>query len=90
MSDPIKFRQMEKNATDDVFEATVMASKQAKQVQNNRFLKEQDAKNAREDIEDLEMVEELSDDEVAEINKIKKSTTIALDNLLKGEISKTE
>ena len=89
MCDPIKFQKMEENSTDDHFEATVMISKRSKVIQNNRFMKSQDIKSMLGD-DDEEFVEILSSEELVEINKIPKSTSAAIDNLLEGEISAKE
>lgn len=89
MCNPIKFRKMEKNATDDHFEATVLISKRSRVIQNNRFMKSQENKSMRGD-DDEEFVEKLSLEELDAINKIPKSTSAAINNLLEGEISPKE
>ncbi|MBC8455926.1 hypothetical protein H8D59_01640 [bacterium] len=87
MCDPISFREMEEKATQDPFKAVIIASKRAKIVQHNRFLADSEA---RQDlIEDPEIFVhqvELSAEDMEKMNIEKKETTVALNNLLNGQI----
>ncbi len=81
--EPISFNKLLKK-TDDIYEAVVVSSKRAKQILQDRIVKQMIDEN--EEINDEGILAEPVTREVIDFDKEEKVTSIALDEFLSGGV----
>ena len=81
--EPISIRQMEKQ-TADIYEAVVIMSKRARQIAHNRVAEKMLSEMEDFDSDSMDFMEE---DESLSYVEIEKSTTIAIEEFMEGNLS---
>ena len=81
--EPISFNKLLKK-TDDIYEAVVVSSKRAKQILQDRIVKQMIDDN--EEMNDEGILTEPVEREYIDFDKEKKVTSIALDEFLEGDV----
>lgn len=84
--DPISFSKLLKK-TDDIYEAVVVSSKRAKQILQDRLVKQMITENEEEMDENIFSEPKR---EIVDFSKEKKVTSIALDEFLNGKVDWTK